>query len=88
MILLETDKLERAAKVFKHYWQEVVIVALVYSNVFIFKLYESSKQTIENNLRNEIIRVESERDFYKEMDFGLLKMKDSIMQKREEDGNN
>lgn len=79
MIVLETDKIEKAARTFKRYWQEIIIVALVYGIIFVVKENNELHIRIETMQQNDINKAQAERNFYRTMDFKLLKLSDSIL---------
>lgn len=82
MILLETDKIERALKEFKLYFKEVIIVGLVYVIIFQNKSNDGLHKTIEKMQHDEIINQKSDKMYWVNAYVRQDRLNDSIIESR------
>lgn len=81
MITIETEKL----KLVKVYLKEIIIIALTYAVIFLFRAYVGVNNDYKNLQQKEIIRAEAQTKFFIDVDLKLLKIDGSIIDKYKTD---
>lgn len=84
MITIETEKL----KLIKVYLKEIIIIALTYAVVFLFRAYVGVNNDYKNLQQHEIIRAEAQTKFFIDMNLKLLKINGTIIDKNKTDSSN
>lgn len=81
MLTIETEKL----KLVKVYLKEIIIIALTYAVIFLFRAYVGVNNDYKDLQQKEIIRSEAQTKFFMDIDLKLLRIDGNIIQNNKTD---